>query len=162
MSFSISFLDEPVFYDEQTPMAVGELVLGDYRESIHASLFQWSKLDYEAHWRKAIETLLEGPKSALIVEYVSPEFATHLVWWPMYRIENVVYIQNHLLFYDHLPQPFSLDNMLSIIKDRVTVNEDGNRISEWSVKLSDVQDFARTLSIDIVDHGTLAPKLKEQ
>ncbi len=128
MSFSISFLDEPVFYDEQTPMAAGELVLGELKENFVACLYQWNKVDYEAHWHNAIKTLVEGSKSALIVEYVSPEFATHLEWWPMYRVENVVYIQNQLLFYDQLTQPFSLENMFSLVKDRVTDNEDGNRI----------------------------------
>jgi hypothetical protein len=147
MPFSISFLDEPVFYEEQTPMAVGELVLGDFRENFVASLYQWNKIDYKAQWRDAIKTLLDSSKSALIVEYVSPEFSNKLEWWPMYRIENVVYIQNHLLFYERLKKPFSLKNMFSFVKDRITIAEDGNRISEWNVNLSDVEDFARTLPI---------------
>lgn len=128
-------------------MAVGELVLGEFKEAFHASLFQWNKTDYEAQWRSAIKTLLEGSKSALIVHYVSPEFADNFEWWPMYRAEHVVYFQNQLPWYGQLRQPFSLENIFSFVGDRVTINEDGDRISEWSVKLSDVEDFARTLSI---------------
>ncbi len=65
----------------------------------------------------------------------------------MYRAEHVVYFQNQLPWYGQLRQPFSLENIFSFVGDRVTINEDGDRISEWSVKLSDVEDFARTLSI---------------
>ena len=143
-------------------MAFGELVLGEFKENFVASLYQWNKVDYETQWRDAIKALIEGSKSALIVEYVSPEFSSKLEWWPMYRMENVVYIQNHLLFYDQLTRPFTLENMFSFVKDRVTVNEDGNRISEWSVKLSDVEDFARTLSVEPPNGDALAPKHKEQ
>ena len=136
-----------MFYDEQTPVAVGDLVLGEFTESFHASLLQWSKLDYEAQWRSAIRTLLEGSKSALIVHYVSPEFADNFEWWPMYRAEHVVYIQNQLPWHNRLTQPFSLENMFSLVKDRVSINENGDHLSEWSVKLSDVEEFARKLSI---------------
>ena len=132
-------------------MAMGEIVLGDFRENFAASLYQWSKADYEAQWRNAIRTLLEGSKSALMVHYVSPEFADNFEWWPMYRVGDVVYLQNHLPWYDQLPGPFSPENMLSFVKDRITINEDGNRISEWSVKLSDIEAFARTLFLNLKD-----------
>ncbi|WP_263365363.1 hypothetical protein [Edaphobacter bradus] len=147
MSFSISFLGEPVFYDEQTPMATGELVLGEFKENFVASLYQWNKADYEAQWRDAIKAILKGSKSALAVWYVAPEFSDNLEWWPMYREGNVIHVQNHLLFYDQLTRPFSQENMLSFIRDRRTINEDGERISEWSVELSEVEEFARALAI---------------
>jgi len=146
VSFSISFLDEPLEYpyDNATvAAAVGELVLGGHRENFRASLYLWSKLDYEAQWRNAIEALLGGiDKSALIVEYVGPESSICLEWWPMYRLGDVIHIQDHLLFYDQLPEPFSLEKASSFIRDRRTVDEDGNPISEWNVSLSEVENFA--------------------
>jgi hypothetical protein len=151
MSFSISFLDEPLEYpfdDKTTPAAPGRLVLGEEQEFFQSSLFQWSKEDYEAQWRYAIKTLLDGgEKAALIVEYVSPEFATQLEWWPMYRQVNSVYIQDHLLFYDQLSVPFSLNNAFSRLKDRETKDADGQSISEWCVSLSDVKKFAQSFLV---------------
>lgn len=127
-------------------MAAGELVLGEFKENFIANLYQWNKTDYEAQWRSAIKALLEGSKSALIVYYVSPEFADNFEWWRMYKAENVVYFQNQLPSYDQFLQPFSLEKITSFVGDRVTVNEDGNRISEWSVPLREVEDFYRKLT----------------
>src|ERR1035438_1957389 len=59
MSFSISFLDEPVIYDESDRTAAGRLVIGDWEEVFVSSLFHWSKEDYEAQWLNAIKLLLK-------------------------------------------------------------------------------------------------------
>jgi len=114
MSFPISFLDAPVFYDKQTPMATRETVLGEFKENFVASLYPWNKADYEAQWRDAINAIFKGSKSPLAVWYVAPEFSDNLEWWPMYRDGNVVHVQNHLLSYDQLTRPFSQENMLFI------------------------------------------------
>jgi hypothetical protein len=111
-----------------------------------SSLYQWSKKDYESQWRDAIKTLLNGQKrAALITEYVGPEAATHLEWWPMYVVGNEVFIQNQLLFYDQLREPFSAQRAFSFLSDRCMTNEEGKRISEWAVTISEVEKFARTL-----------------
>ncbi len=149
MTFSIAFQKEPLCYpydDQTTPAASGLLVLGSTKESFFASLHQWRQRDYEGQWKQAIGILLnERNKAALITEYVGPEASTHLVWWPMYVVGSDVYVQNHLLFYNQLPTPFSLEKASSFLCDRQTVNEEGKRISEWKVTLSDVQAFANTL-----------------
>jgi hypothetical protein len=147
MAFSIAFQHEPLCYpydDPATPAACGLLVLGDWKEEFLASLYQWSKEDYERQWRHAINVLIQRTrKSALITEYVSPEAASHLVWWPMYLVGETVLFQNHLLFYDQLERPFVIQDALSFVRDRQTVNEEGRKISEWAVSLDDVEVFAR-------------------
>ena len=149
MSFSIAFLDDPTSYpydDPATPQAKGVLILGEAREHFGSSLFQWSKKEYETQWRYAIKALLDGnDRAALITEYVGPQAATHLEWWPMYVVDNAVFIQNHLLFYDQLTQPFSLQNPFSFVPDRRTTNEEGKKISEWTVAIPEVEEFARAL-----------------
>jgi hypothetical protein len=150
MAFSIAFQKEPQGYpyeDRTTPAASGLLLLGDVRESFLSSLHQWSREDYERQWKDAIELLLRGKdKSALITTYGSPEVATHLEWWPMYMVGNKVFFQDHLLFYDQLPEPFCVDKVLSYLHDRRVRNSEGKKISEWWVDLSDVEIFARSLS----------------
>jgi len=148
MTFSITFLDEPLSYpyeDPAAPAARGVLVLGDTKEHFLASLYEWSKESYESQWRHAIKTLLLGnDKAALITTYGSPDNATHLEWWPMYVAGGSVFLQDHLLFYDRLPKPFSVENAFSFVRDRRTVDEDGTAISEWMVNFSDVKEFARS------------------
>jgi hypothetical protein len=151
MLFSIEYLDEPTSYpydDPATPEARGVLILGEVKEYFGSSLYQWSKKDYEAQWRQAIRALLDGnDRAALITEYVGPQAATHLEWWPMYVVGNAVFIQNHFLFYDQLAEPFSLQNQFSFLRDRRTTNEEGKKISEWTVGVSDLEKFFRTFSL---------------
>ena len=109
MSFSIVFLDEPWEYlddDPSIPSAIGRLIIGDSQEEFAASLFLWSKENYQSQWRDAIGSLLQGrDRAALIVEYVGPEASGKLEWWPMYAVGETVFLQNHLLFYDQLTRP---------------------------------------------------------
>ncbi len=65
----------------------------------------------------------------------------------MYVVGNAVFIQNHFLFYDQLAEPFSAQNQFSLLRDRQTTDEEGNKISEWAVDVSDVEEFARTFSL---------------
>ena len=149
MSFSIGFLDEPPSYpydDPATPQAKGILILGEAKEYFGSSLYQWSKKDYESQWGHAIKTLLGGKdRAALITEYVGPEAATHLEWWTMYLVGNAVFIQNQLLFYDQLAEPFSVQNAFSFLRERRTTNEEGKKISEWAVGMSELEESARAL-----------------
>jgi hypothetical protein len=152
MSFSIGFLDEALTYpydDPTTAMAHGLLVLGEAKEYFGSSLYRWSQKDYESQWRHAVKSLLNGgSKAALITEYVGGlEVATHLEWWPMYLVGNTVFVQDQLLFYDQLAEPFSVERAFSFLLDRRTENEEGKKISEWAVGISEVEDFARVLSL---------------
>ena len=95
MAFSIAFVDEPLEYladDHSIPFAIGEIRLGVFRENFASSLYTWSKTDYEAQWKGAIEHLLSGnEKAALMTEYINPHEATHLRWWPMFSEDQKVY-----------------------------------------------------------------------
>jgi hypothetical protein len=150
MPFSISFLDEPLIYEDDDPTyvaAAGKLVIGDWEEIFVSSLYLWSKEDYKAQWLHAMISLLNGSeKAALIVEYLGPD-AGRLWWWPMYRVEGSVYLREQILFFDQLEEPFSLEKAFSFIRDRRIINEDGYKISEWNVSLSEVEKFAHELSI---------------
>ncbi len=140
MPFSIAFEGQPLSYpydDPTTPAATGVLILGDHRESFLASLYDWSRQDYEKQWRHAIEAVLDaGDKAALITTFVSPQVGTHLEWWPMYLVGNRVFFQDQLLFHEKLSRPFSVESAFLYIRDRETVNEEGQTISEWSVSLT--------------------------
>lgn len=151
MAFSIGFLDEPPSYpydDPATPQARGILILGEAKEYFGSSLHQWSKRDYEAQWRHAIKTLLDGKdRAALITEYLGPEVATHLEWWPMYVAGNAVFIQDQLLLYDQLAEPFSAEDAFSFLRERRTTNNEGKKISEWVIGMPELEEFARAISL---------------
>jgi hypothetical protein len=149
MSFSIRFLDEPPFIEEgMAPHAHGILSIGAFEEGFYASLFHWSREQYEKQWSGAIRDILNGAnKSALIVSFLTPDVASNLEWWPMYRADNVVYFQNHLLFFDQLERPFSAECPVASLRDRNTIAETGDPISEWSLKLIDLETFLRSIAV---------------
>ena len=65
----------------------------------------------------------------------------------MYKVEGSIYMQEQILFFDQLKEPFSLDKAFSFISDRRIINEDGQKHSEWNVSLSEVEKFVHELSI---------------
>jgi hypothetical protein len=153
MAFSIEFLDEDLifpFEDASTPAAVGRLRIGDWSEEFFSSLHQWTTKHYESQWKGAISTLLgeKCDRAALITEYLGPDVSGHLQWWPMYKHDDIVYIQNQLLFYDQLSTPFRIDKPYASLRDRRVVDEDGQEISEWSVAISEVRKFAETFRLE--------------
>ena len=143
--FSIGFTDEPIEYpydDTEIPAAPGRLTLGKSTEEFLANLSQWTKSDYESHWRRELKSLFEGnPKVALVVSYDDPKAASNMEIWRVYRDGEVVHFQNQLLRYEILPRGFEVSKMSQYISDRVVMTADGNQISEWDVAIRDVEMF---------------------
>jgi hypothetical protein len=146
MQFSICFLDEPLYLEDgAAPAAHGLLSIGNFREAFYSSLAHWSQEQYRKQWCEAILAIVNGAtKSALIVDFPTPDTASHLEWWPIYRVNDTCYLQDHLLFFDQLTEPFSPDLPIGSLKDRETVSENGDPISEWSVPLSELDQFLRS------------------
>jgi hypothetical protein len=65
----------------------------------------------------------------------------------MYAVGETVFFQNHFLLYDQLTQPFLIHDPYASLRDRQTINEDGNRLSEWSISFSEIEKFARSLGL---------------
>jgi hypothetical protein len=144
-TFSISFPDQPLEYladDPTVPSAIGILVLGDFQEEFASVLSEWSTSDYERQWQEAIVALLSGrEKVGLMTEYVGPN-ASHHVWWPLYRLGSEAAAQNHIAWHDPFAEPFAIERQFDFVRDRRTMNEDGQSISEWSVPLESIRKFA--------------------
>jgi hypothetical protein len=64
----------------------------------------------------------------------------------MYKVGDTVYLQNHFLLYNQLPEPFSNERPFVYLRDRETTNPDGRPISEWIVRLSEVEQFAASIT----------------
>jgi hypothetical protein len=145
MSFSICFTGEPDQYlgdDPNVPYAIGHIVAGELDQGFTSTLYEWGKTDYEAQWSRSLERLVAGDmKVTLITQYVNPAKSSNLEWWALYRGEHgLVYVQNHLRFNDQLGD-FSVADANRFLQERITANEDGNRISEWDVPFTDIKVF---------------------
>lgn len=142
MAFSITFLDEAIRDNEAEKARYGQIVIGTFHERFFAPLHYWAASDYEHHWKESLTRITgSGSVSCLITSMYDPEKPNFIFWWPMYRIEDQVFIQNHILFLNELLEPFNESDPCQSVRERRTVDEDGNRISEWSVSIDDIASF---------------------
>lgn len=152
MSFNIDFLDDPVPSSKLSPGEVAtfaKITIGDFSERMVVPLNYWSRSDYHRQWVGAIKRLLEAEENtpvALITEMydpVKPAFA--LMWWPLYRRADKVYIRNGFLPFDQVPHPFSLDTAYNLILPRDTTSRSGETISEWVTTVAELEEWATSL-----------------
>ncbi len=146
--FEILIKDEglPVSDSSGERVAVGEITIGDFRETFVSGLSLWAREQYELHWLKALERLAGGAdRSALITDYVEPAAhvisESYLVWWPLYRETDTILVQNQLLFFHQWSQPFSAACFWESVQNRRTVNEEGQKISEWGTTVQEIRAF---------------------
>lgn len=142
--FSFTFLNEQRV--NKDGLTKGQIRIGDFAELFEASLLYWSVEDYKKQWRQGLSRLLfEQKQSCLITSMYDPAVASFIIRWIFYPAGDTVYIQNHLLFLDQLDTAFSLEKLYDYIDPRETINEDGNRISEWSIATEAIRGFYTTL-----------------
>lgn len=123
----------------------GTIVLGDDRETFTSAQNYWTAARYEAHWREAVTRVLDERRDAcLITSLAGPRESNLLFWWPLYPDSDGVVVQNAILFFDQLAEPFDPDRPYRSVPTRTSVNEDRLRISEWRVSVSDLEAFARS------------------
>ncbi len=142
MSFCIGFTGD--FADYDSSVAVGKIRLGDYCEAFHAELGFWVIEDYEKSWETALNRLVDGTStSCLVASLTDPQTSNFVVTWPLYRSGDEVYIQNRYLFLEQLEHDFDPAAPWESVSPRSVVNEDGDQISEWQVRVADVRAFLK-------------------
>jgi contact-dependent growth inhibition (CDI) system CdiI-like immunity protein len=143
MAFSIGLIPDPVpELDPGVVASFGVIQIGSFQERFTASLMYWGADDYKRHWKHAIERVLYlSDVSCLITSMVDPATATFIFWWPMYRMNETVFIQNQILFFDQLQSPFDERTPYPFVPKRTTINENGESISEWSVRINELEEF---------------------
>lgn len=119
----------------------GIIQIGGFQEKFKISTSFWSLENYVEHWKKSILRTINGSqKSCLITSLYDPQNANFLFWWLLYRNKNKVFIQNAILFFDQLKEPFDLKNPYTSIPPREIITDDGLTISEWSIDIDDLRN----------------------
>lgn len=134
-------------FARQSSRLLGRITVGDFTESFHMALDFWSPRDYRASWKRALGRLLSADviDSCLIASVGDPETANFVTCWPLYRRKEKVYVQNSIIFLDQLEGGFDPDRPWEFIEARQSIDEDGNRVSEWETEISEVEEFLRTV-----------------
>ncbi|CAG0936910.1 Immunity protein CdiI [Thermoflexales bacterium] len=124
--FDITFTGATID-DEDESLHLGLITLGEATEGFAASLSFLTKEDYHRQWLEAARRLLErDSSSAFITCMYNPETANFINWWPVWRADEVVVFQEHLLFigaeegdenYSEWAARFSLANPYAAVRD---------------------------------------------
>jgi hypothetical protein len=123
--------------------APGRIVIGDFTETFNAPLGFWDESDYRRSWRQAFEVLNANPHSTscLMTSMTDPDNSNFLVCWPMYREGEDVYIQNTIIFLDKVEETFNPMAPWGCVRPRHGIDEDGNKISEWTTSMDSLREF---------------------
>ncbi len=120
----------------------GEIRIGDFVEKFEMPVSFWAPQEYRKHWQAALDRIIfVAQKSCLVTSMVDPRHANFIVWWPIYREGSSVIFQNQILFMDKLDSPFNPQDPFVHIQDRRVIAENGTPLSEWSVHISEIEDF---------------------
>lgn len=136
--FSISFISN------NTPKVpsgyfLGEIIIGNFRETFHASSAFWTKQQYELQWADAKKRILLGEiTSAFITSMVNPKTANFIKWWPVYIENGKAIFQEQILFIDSQKIQFNEMNPYQSIEKRRSITDEGENISEWNIKISEI------------------------
>ena len=141
MNFSIQFMNKKI-QGELDVLRVGKIIMNNYSETFQSSLSYWNESDYMNQWKNGIKYIIDGhKKSCLVTSMFDPKVANYIFLWLLYLENNVVHIQNQVLFLNDLNESFNEDRIYSYISEREIIDEDGNSISEWDVKVNDFEEF---------------------
>lgn len=148
-TFNINFTDTYEFDSLNSKLQkIAEIIIGDFREPIIIPISYWSEQDYKKQWLNALNEILsfDNSSSALIVSMHDTKLAdSHIVTWPMYRVGEIVYIHNRILFLEESTKYFDIRKIKAYIGERETVGGDGNEISEWQTGVKNIQKAALRL-----------------
>jgi len=121
----------------------GRIVIGDFTETFRIPLGFWDESDYRRSWQQAFEALNANPHSTscLMTSMTDPENSNFLTCWPMYREGEDVYVQNAIIFLDEIEGAFDPATPWDYVGPRHEIDEDGNKISEWTTSMGSLREF---------------------
>ncbi|MFD7939026.1 hypothetical protein ACFV4T_31655 [Streptomyces sp. NPDC059755] len=131
------------FAIEATSSGIGRITVGGFSETFVMGQTYWDLKHYEASWSNALRALEESRvrTSCLISSITNPKTANFISCWPLYRIDDAVYVQNSLILLAELDHSFDPDVPWLSVGPREVIDEDGNKISEWRTDILELRDF---------------------
>lgn len=145
MSFHVA-VGEKIIEQNGEPVIRGEFFLSGCKEEFALPVSYWSRYDYFENWKKMVaDGVGSRANTAIVTSMRDPKKMNFLFMWAFYFGGENVYVQNKIIFMDEVEGRFDSSRMNSYLGERITHNEDGERISEWVVKLNDVMSGFETL-----------------
>jgi hypothetical protein len=144
--FEIAFTEDHGM-DEGIPFRGLRLTLRNYAEQEGADLTFWSTKDHENQGLTELNHLMASRnKGALIVSIPDPANAFRVWTWTMGKKDDHVLFQDRLLFILEGSLTSNPACVSEYIGEYPSHNEDGDGISEWTVPIASIRNFAKERS----------------
>lgn len=128
-------------------ICVGSIQIDDFVESLAIPLYEWSKNDYIEQWRSSVRMIVDrADTAALLVEYYGSD-ANYAMCWSLYRdsVGDTVYVQNQLIMYENLDEPFRLDKIVEYASIGDFSDNHEHPVSEWETTIGDLEYWLKEL-----------------
>lgn len=148
MNISIKVINrEPEIWNG-SPHCEGEITIGNHKEGFMIPVDYWQIEDYENQWKEGLERIKNHDTSCFVTRIGNPKEGLYAMFWPLYKVGNMVYVREHLLI-DEILDILIEDNELPVELKNIEFNNQTcyqfitprtNEISEhpaseWSVNL---------------------------
>jgi hypothetical protein len=117
-----------------TENGMGSIQIDDFKESFESDFSYWPKEMYETHWLKASEEVEAGNSVSFITSITEPDSSNFIRSWSCYSIDGELIFQERILFLNDLETPFNLKEPHNNIDSYESIDEDGDKISEWRTR----------------------------
>jgi CdiI N-terminal domain len=125
----------------------GEIKIGEFSEVFFSSSQYWNFEQYRNHWRRELSKIFQGKdKICLITSFSPAKVSRFLFIWKIYRLNEVLYFQNQIMFTENLEIDDS--NCSDSISDLQLVNSEGIEISTWVLSVDEMKNFVNNVNND--------------
>ncbi|MFU2048674.1 hypothetical protein [Avibacterium gallinarum] len=134
-------------FDEnfQESIFQAKIIINEFSEALHIPISYWNIADYISNWKNSLtKGFLNKKDSALLTTVYNLTETNFLQSWILYYSTETIYIQNYIFFLDE-HRDLNLKNINDFIPPRDILTEEGERISEWKVRNTDILEFYKSL-----------------
>ncbi|MFZ7156071.1 hypothetical protein ACLS0M_05035 [Avibacterium avium] len=122
-----------------------KIIINEFSEALHIPISYWNIADYISNWKYSLtKGFLNKKDSALLTTAYNLTETNFLQSWILYYSTETIYIQNYIFFLDE-HKDLNLKNINDFIPPREIFTEEGERISEWKVRSTDILEFYESL-----------------
>ena len=79
----------------------GIITIDDWYETLHIPVGQWTIEEYKRQWREGLERINTENTSCLVTYVADHTKGPGIGWWPMWKIDNIIHIQNQWISYEN-------------------------------------------------------------
>jgi len=150
-------LDKEEYMFEETGYR-GKITVDDFEEYFFSNDSFFKKEDYYRHWLKSVDLLFKYSKAFFLKNVYDPNNANFYMSWKCYLLNDVVYVQDTILFSEdcHLIDDDDDDDVRKYclrdviyssveIGDIIFADDEGNKVSTWQTDVRSINDFKKRL-----------------